>query len=221
MITGRTTAPKALIKRYPQCINDLSFWLPPGVQVNESFAPNDFYDLVRNVAGDVVEQISLIDQSNHLKKNRTSDFCFRIIYRHMECSLTQKETIGSFQNCHLFVGHDEVHGSPIFIDLLKLARGARQLEVQLSPDTYDNDIKYKVTLRNIVIRRICPLILEEVRRIINCNLESDSDSVGRNQLSFVCDCGAMWCSVCLEIGNEPIITVMYFLVIQGLAALFQ
>uniref|UniRef100_A0A1A9VUU9 phenylalanine--tRNA ligase n=1 Tax=Glossina austeni TaxID=7395 RepID=A0A1A9VUU9_GLOAU len=76
--------------QYSQCINDLSFWLLPDVQVNEGFAPNDFYDLVRNVAGDVVEQTSLIDQFNHLKKNRTSVY-FSIIYRHMERTLTQKE----------------------------------------------------------------------------------------------------------------------------------
>lgn len=38
---------------YPQCHNDISFWLPKDVQ----FSPNDFYDLVRSVGGDLVEQV--------------------------------------------------------------------------------------------------------------------------------------------------------------------
>lgn len=45
------------VSQYPQCKNDLSFWLPQGVDVEAGFVPNDFYDLVRSVAGDVVEQV--------------------------------------------------------------------------------------------------------------------------------------------------------------------
>lgn len=41
---------------YPQCCQDISFWLPENVG-HDSFAVNDFYDLVRNVGGDIVEQV--------------------------------------------------------------------------------------------------------------------------------------------------------------------
>ena len=72
------------VSTYPQCVNDLSFWIPEG------FAENDFYDLVRSVGGDVVEQVLLVDTFVHPKHQRTSH-CYRIIYRHMERTLTQKE----------------------------------------------------------------------------------------------------------------------------------
>lgn len=73
------------ISSYPQCINDISFWLPD----RGSFSPNDFYDLVRSIGGDLVEQVSLIDDFTN-KKGRRSN-CFRIVYRACDRTLTQAE----------------------------------------------------------------------------------------------------------------------------------
>lgn len=44
------------ISVYPQCKNDLSFWLPDSMTIDE-FSNNDFYDLVRDIGGDVIEQV--------------------------------------------------------------------------------------------------------------------------------------------------------------------
>ncbi|XP_042237753.1 phenylalanine--tRNA ligase, mitochondrial-like [Homarus americanus] len=74
------------VSKYMQCSNDISFWLPADGQYNST----DFFDLVRTVGGDTVEQVHLIDAFTHQKKKLTSH-CYRIVYRHMEKVLTQEE----------------------------------------------------------------------------------------------------------------------------------
>jgi len=70
--------------KYPACYKDITFWLPDG------FNENDFYQMVRNVAGDLAETAECIDTFTHPKHGRTSK-CFRVNYRHMDRSLTNAE----------------------------------------------------------------------------------------------------------------------------------
>lgn len=72
------------VSSYPQRIYNMSFWLTDG------YSENDFYDLVRNVGGDVVEQVRLTDDFYHPKKKRKSH-CYEIVYRDMSKSLSKEE----------------------------------------------------------------------------------------------------------------------------------
>ncbi|KAI9244980.1 phenylalanyl-tRNA synthetase [Phascolomyces articulosus] len=64
--------------KFPPCIKDISFWLP-----NKSWEENDFCELVRDVAGDLVENVELIDDFTHPKSDKRS-LCYRILYRSMD-----------------------------------------------------------------------------------------------------------------------------------------
>ncbi|RVW93519.1 Phenylalanine--tRNA ligase, chloroplastic/mitochondrial [Vitis vinifera] len=69
--------------KYPPCYKDMSFW------INESFTENNLCEVVRGVAGDLVQEVQLIDNFTS-KKGMTSQ-CYQIAYWSMECSLTDEE----------------------------------------------------------------------------------------------------------------------------------
>lgn len=70
--------------KYPPCTKDITFW------VDDRFHENDFHELARSVAGDLVENVELIDDFTHPRTGRRSN-CFRVIYRAMDRSLTNEE----------------------------------------------------------------------------------------------------------------------------------
>jgi phenylalanyl-tRNA synthetase alpha chain len=75
--------------KYPPCYKDITFYIP------DTFCENDFLEIIRNVTGDLVEDVKCIDTFTNTKTNKTSK-CFRILYRHMDKTLTNEE-INVFQ----------------------------------------------------------------------------------------------------------------------------
>ena len=71
--------------KFPACYKDVSFWVP-----EEGFHEHDFFELVREVAGETVEDVVLVSSFTHPKTNKLSH-CYRINYRCMDRNLTNEE----------------------------------------------------------------------------------------------------------------------------------
>ena len=75
------------MSKYPPAIRDISFVVP------KNFAPNDYFDLVRDIAGNLVEQVELIDEYENAEKFGADkkSYAYRIIYRSSDRTLTNGE----------------------------------------------------------------------------------------------------------------------------------
>lgn len=75
------------VSKYPPITRDISFI------VESSFVPNDYFDLIRDIGGDLVEQVELLDKYENAEKfgeGRTS-YTYRVVYRSPERTLKTEE----------------------------------------------------------------------------------------------------------------------------------
>lgn len=77
------------VSKFPPVVRDISF-----VVTKEDFVVNDYFDMVREVAGDeIVEEVELIDEYENAEKfgaNKKS-YTYRITYRSVDRTLTNEE----------------------------------------------------------------------------------------------------------------------------------
>lgn len=79
--------PFAQVSKYPPVIRDISFI------VDKNFIPNDYFDLVREIANDLVEEVELVDKyddESKFGKDKIS-YTYRIIYRSVDRTLVSEE----------------------------------------------------------------------------------------------------------------------------------
>ena len=75
------------VSKYPPIIRDISF------VVGKDFVPNNYFDLIRDLGGDLIEQVELMDKYEDSKKfgpNKIS-YTYHIIYRSMNRTLKSDE----------------------------------------------------------------------------------------------------------------------------------
>ncbi len=75
------------VSKYPAITRDISF------VVSADFAPNNYFDLIRDIGGDLVEEVSLLDKYENPEKFEAGkvSYTYRIIYRSNERTLTTEE----------------------------------------------------------------------------------------------------------------------------------
>ncbi len=75
------------VSKFPPITRDISFI------VDKSFAPNDYFDLIRDLGGNLVEEVSLLDKYVSTEKfgEDKVSYTYRIVYRSNERTLTTEE----------------------------------------------------------------------------------------------------------------------------------
>ena len=75
------------VSKFPPITRDISF------VVEKGFFPNQYYDLIRDIGGDLVEQVELLDSYEDEKKfgHEKISYTFRIIYRANDRTLVSEE----------------------------------------------------------------------------------------------------------------------------------
>jgi phenylalanyl-tRNA synthetase alpha chain len=75
------------VSKYPPIVRDISFIVP------NTFVPNDYFDLVRENARDLVEEIKLLDKYENAEKFGVEkiSYAFRITYRSLDRTLLSSE----------------------------------------------------------------------------------------------------------------------------------
>ena len=75
------------VSKYPPSVRDISFI------VSKDFAPNIYFDMVRDIGDNLIEEVELIDEYENDKKFGTDkkSYAYRITYRSLERTLTSEE----------------------------------------------------------------------------------------------------------------------------------
>lgn len=75
------------VSKYPPVVRDISFIVKKG------FIPNNYFDLVREIAGDLIEQVALLDTYENEEKLGADkvSYAYRVMYRSIDKTLTNEE----------------------------------------------------------------------------------------------------------------------------------
>ena len=75
------------VSKYPPIVRDISF------VVSNDFVPNNYFDLIRDLGGDLVEEVQLLDKYENPEKFGADkiSYTYRIVYRSTERTLTSEE----------------------------------------------------------------------------------------------------------------------------------
>ena len=75
------------VSKFPPITRDISF------VVDKSFVPNNYFDLIRDLGGDLVEEVTLLDKYDNAEKfgPDKKSYTYRIIYRSNERTLQTSE----------------------------------------------------------------------------------------------------------------------------------